>query len=74
MTQGARLTMTRENSKLRNKRRDKRALERAIIRTLRVADLDKSWTVEGYKTIQPGTLRADVQATLYGLEKARRAL
>ena len=68
------MTMTRENSKLRNKRRDKRALERAIIRTLRVADLDKSWTVEGYKTIQPGTLRADVQATLYGLEKARRAL
>jgi hypothetical protein len=64
----------KEPSKTRNKRRDKRALERAIVRTLRHANLDRMpWNGRDYPEVPAGTLTPEVQATLYGLEKARRA-
>ena len=55
--------MKRENSKLRNKRRDRRALERAILRAVRYMNYDA-----------PGELSAYTQVQIWGLEIARRAL
>ena len=57
--------MKRENSKLRNKRRDRRALDRAIVRTMRGAWLGGQ---------DPSTLQPETVITLIGLERARRAL
>ncbi len=57
--------MKRENSKVRNRRKDKRALDRAILRVLHNA-----W-LEGMA--EPGDLPKQVRATLYGVEMARRA-
>jgi len=65
----------REPSKTRNKRRDKRALERAIVRTLRQCQLDgvRYPPEGGREDLVAGKLTPEVQAVLYGLEKARRA-
>lgn len=57
--------MKRENSKVRNRRKDRRALQRAMCRTLA-----NCW-LEGMP--EPGDLPRQVRAVLYGLEMARRA-
>jgi hypothetical protein len=57
--------MKRENSKLRNKRRDRRCLERAIVRAMRGAWLGGQ---------DPAKLEPTTVITLIGLERARRSL
>ncbi len=57
--------MRRTATQLKARREERRALERAILRTLRAAYVHRD---------PPGTLDPLVVVTLLGLERARRAL